>query len=138
MGPAKRICNLKIALLFSALLGLLSIVYAEQLPIKSYTTADGLARDTIGRIVRDSRGFLWFCTAEGLSRFDGYQFVSYTTHQGLPDRRVNDLLETRQGVYWIATGNGLVRFNPTGAMLTKDTPDARQAASLSKLHADSP
>ncbi len=49
MGPAKRICNLKIALLFSALLGLLSIVYAEQLPIKSYTTADGLARDTIGR-----------------------------------------------------------------------------------------
>src|SRR5207244_13063176 len=85
-----------------------------QLPLKTYTTADGLPRDSINRIMRDSRGFLWFCTPEGLARFDGYQFVSYTTHQGLPDRRVNDLLETRHGVYWIATSGGLVRFNPTG------------------------
>lgn len=45
---------------------------AERLPIKIYTPADGLAHEQIKRIVRDSRGFLWFCTADGLSRFDGY------------------------------------------------------------------
>lgn len=123
VGPSNGICSLTTALVFSALLATLG-VYAEHLPIKTYTTADGLARDTIGRIVRDSRGFLWFCTAEGLSRFDGYQFVSYTTHQGLPDRRVNDLLETRKGAYWIATGNGIVHFNPSGAMMRKDSPSA--------------
>src|SRR5262249_2600237 len=44
---------------------------AEQLPIKIYTTAD--------RLVQDSHGYLWFCTAEGLSRFDGYKFTNYTT-----------------------------------------------------------
>jgi hypothetical protein len=32
----------------------------------------------------DSRGFLWFCTNEGLSRFDGYGFTNYSTDQGLP------------------------------------------------------
>jgi ligand-binding sensor domain-containing protein/signal transduction histidine kinase len=90
------------------------VIVAEQLPIKIYTTDDGLARDSINRIVRDSRGFLWFCTPEGLSRFDGYTFTNYTTDDGLPHRSVRDLLETRNGVYWIATGGGLCQFNPTG------------------------
>jgi ligand-binding sensor domain-containing protein/two-component sensor histidine kinase len=88
---------------------------AEQLPIKTYTTADGLARDQINRIVRDAHGFLWFCTPEGLSRFDGYTFTNYTAAQGLPHRSVRDLLETRTGIYWIATGDGLCRFNPKGS-----------------------
>src|SRR5207244_302569 len=74
--------------------------------------ADGLARDGINRIVRDSRGFLWFATHEGLSRFDGYQFTNYTADQGLPQGSINDLLETRNGDYWIATGDGVVHFNP--------------------------
>src|SRR5437868_1832669 len=87
----------------------------ERLPLKAYTTADGLAHNVINKIVRDSRGFLWFCTSEGLSRFDGYSFTNYGTAQGLPHPSVNDLLETRSGDYWVATNGGLVRFNPQGA-----------------------
>src|SRR5688572_24758609 len=79
---------------------------AEQLPVTTYTTADGLAHDRVRRIVRDSRGFLWFCTVQGLSRFDGYRFVTYGTQQGLASASVVDLLETRDGVYWAATGGG--------------------------------
>jgi ligand-binding sensor domain-containing protein len=56
-----------------------SISRAERLPVKTYTTADGLAHNSVHRIVRDSRGFLWFTTAEGLSRFDGYSFNNYGT-----------------------------------------------------------
>jgi ligand-binding sensor domain-containing protein len=89
-------------------------VRAEHLPIKTYTTADGLAHNVVNRVVRDSRGFLWFCTREGLSRFDGYSFTNYSIEQGLPSAIVNDLLETREGVYWVATGGGLCRFNPLG------------------------
>lgn len=88
---------------------------AERLPLKFYTVADGLAHNTINRIVRDSRGFLWFCTEEGLSRFDGYTFTNYGTAQGLPHPAVNDLLETHEGNYWVATNGGLVRFDPKGA-----------------------
>src|SRR5215475_4487648 len=85
---------------------------AERLPIKSYTTADGLPRDYISRIVQDSKGFLWFCTIEGLSRFDGSQFKNYGIAQGLPSRYVNDFLETSDGVYLVATNEGLCRFDP--------------------------
>lgn len=91
-----------------------SFVRAEKLPLKSYTTSEGLAHDRVKKIVRDSRGFLWFCTSEGLSRFDGYEFKNYTRDDGLPHRAVNDFLEKRDGEIWIATDDGLVLFNPSG------------------------
>src|ERR1700738_1049583 len=91
------------------------LAQAERLPIKAYTVAEGLAHNAINKIVRDSRGFLWFCTREGLSRFDGYTFTNYGTDQGLPHANVTDLLETRSGEYWVATYGGIVRFNPKGA-----------------------
>jgi ligand-binding sensor domain-containing protein len=61
-----------------------STLQAKKLPVKTYTTADVLGGDQINRIVQDSHGFLWFCTAEGLSRFDGYEFTNYTTADGPP------------------------------------------------------
>ena len=87
---------------------------AERLPLKPYTTAEGLAHNEVNKIVRDSRGFIWFCTSEGLSRFDGYSFTNYTTTQGLPNPSVRDFLETRTGELWLAAAVGLVHFNPKG------------------------
>lgn len=93
-----------------------SAAHAERLPIKTFTTADGLAHDTVRRIVLDSRGFLWFCTAQGLSRFDGQHFFTYGAAHGLPTISINDLLETSQGEYWVATnGGGVARFTHTDA-----------------------
>ena len=83
---------------------------AERLPIRVYTVEDGLAHARVRRIVRDARGFLWFCTIDGLSRFDGAQFVTYRTADGLPDPWVTDLLITRDGTYWVATDSGVARF----------------------------
>ncbi len=97
------------------LLFLPSLATAERLPLKPYTVADGLPNNVINKIVRDSRGFLWFCTDEGLSLFDGYRFTNYGTEEGLPHPIVSDILETREGIYWVATNGGLCRFNPKGA-----------------------
>ncbi len=87
---------------------------AETLPFKNYTTADGLGHDRVDEIVRDSRGFLWFCTGEGLARFDGYEFKNFSQADGLPHRRVMDLIETRDGKYLVATYAGVAVFNPLG------------------------
>jgi len=103
--------------LFFAFQILTTIAWAEQLPVKTYTTGEGLPRDSVTLIRQDSRGFIWLAAGDGLSRFDGYKFTNYTTDDGLPDRRVNDLIETSRGIYWIATDAGLCRFNPEG--LTK-------------------
>src|SRR5258706_4526005 len=72
-------------------------IFAERLPVKTYTVADGLLRDSVLKINQDSRGFLWLCSARGSARYDGYAFTNFTTNAGLPDRHVNDFLETKSG-----------------------------------------
>ena len=98
----------RIALVFS----LLPLLAARRLPIRTYTTADGLARDRVQCIVQDRRGFMWFCTREGLSRFDGYRFLNYGTDQGLPSANVSALLAGNNGIYWAGTPAGVCRFDP--------------------------
>lgn len=99
-------------LLFLVLFLSVSPAFAERLPIRKFTPADGLPSATVTCAKKDSKGFLWFCTTEGLSRFDGYTFTNYGIEQGLPDRFVTDFLETRDGEYWIATLRGVARFDP--------------------------
>jgi len=88
------------------------LVHAEQLPIRIYRTADGLARNTVNAIAADKNGYLWFGTFEGVSRFDGYEFTNYGLNEGLPHAEVNALLITRDGGLWVGTSRGIFRFNP--------------------------
>src|SRR5215470_10714970 len=84
---------------------------AEQLPLKTYTIADGLAHGSVVSIYQDRKGYLWFGTWEGLSRFDGYGFVNYDRRDGLPHVFINHITEDRQGRLWVATnGGGVARL----------------------------
>jgi len=103
-----------------------SLALAEKLPIKVYTVSDGLAHNKVNRIVLDSRGFLWFCTGDGLSRFDGYAFANFGVDQGLAHPNVTDFLETREGTFTflpaitLATGlsPGTYNVGPCSCFLT--------------------
>ncbi|MFC2094659.1 two-component regulator propeller domain-containing protein, partial [Bacteroidota bacterium] len=41
---------------------------------EKFSTEHGLLQNSIMHMVQDSRGFLWFCTLDGLIGHDGYQF----------------------------------------------------------------
>jgi hypothetical protein len=89
---------------------LATTVPAVRLPVRTYSTADGLPSNAINCVVPDSRGFLWLCTSEGLARFDGYQFETYGVAQGLPHPYVTAFLETRAGRMLVGTFGGLAVF----------------------------
>ena len=136
--------------LLTVCLPVLFFAQAKILPVKTYTAADGLPRDAVYKVRQDARGFLWFCTSEGLVRFDGYGFKLYSEEEGLPSRRVNDFLQARNGEYWIGTSAGLVRFNPNGvagkpmnlaqAMFTEISyetpPPTPQAKTVNEIYED--
>lgn len=98
----------KYILIFGYLLASTGYLFAQQLPFRLYTTADGLPNNQARKIYQDKKGYLWFATSEGLSRFDGYNFTNYDDRDGLGNKRINDVLEDEQGRLWAANnGNGV-------------------------------
>jgi ligand-binding sensor domain-containing protein len=87
---------------------------SERLPLQIYDASNGLVHNRVRSVLADSRGFLWFGTADGLSRFDGSRFVNYGPEQGLPHPLVEEIVEAGPGVYWLATPGGLARLRSGG------------------------
>src|SRR5499426_281886 len=86
-------------------------VCAQQLSVRRYDVSDGLAHSHVAAIHQDRKGYLWFGTQEGLSRFDGYRFTNYGERDGLGHVIVNDVAEDRQGRLWVGTnGGGVARL----------------------------
>ena len=70
---------------------------AKQLPVRLFTSADGLGSSFVNYLARDSRGFIWFCTRDGLSRFDGLQFVTYQIGEQNAQPGIESIFEASDG-----------------------------------------
>jgi signal transduction histidine kinase/ligand-binding sensor domain-containing protein len=102
------------------------ISQAEHLPIRTYTSADGLGSSFVDYMFRDSRGFMWFCTRDGLSRFDGSQFVTYRLGNQTSAPGIEFITETHDGTYWVTTSGGMFKFTSQTLSRPQSSPDGRQ------------
>ncbi|MBN1981879.1 MAG: ATP-binding protein [Chitinivibrionales bacterium] len=96
---------------------LLSQTPLEELTFDHITINDGLSHYTVFAAAQDTSGFLWFGTANGLDRYDGYKFKSFRHDPGdtnsLSDNYITSLCITRSNAIWIGTEfSGLNRFEP--------------------------
>ncbi|MBT4501112.1 MAG: PAS domain S-box protein, partial [Gemmatimonadetes bacterium] len=78
----------------------------------SFGAEDGLLRGSIRSMAVDEAGYLWLGSSNGVSRFDGGQFVHFTAHDGFPESAINDLLSGQDGL-WIAAADGLYLYDGT-------------------------
>jgi len=92
-------------LFFLFLFFLLRILFTQTLPFRHYTVAEGLADTFIKCIYQDSKGYIWFGTSNGLSRFDGIEFRDFPLLEGRSDLYVLDIKEDRNGNTWIGTAS---------------------------------
>jgi ligand-binding sensor domain-containing protein len=83
-------------------------VSAQEFFFIKYTISDGLVNNAVRKIYQDSKGFLWICTWEGLSKYDGHKFTNFSTANGLSHSMVNDIIEVTPGEFYIANNNGTV------------------------------
>lgn len=105
-----------IALLIAAAFAAALPVSAQRLPFRSYSTLEGLSDNYVEMIYQDDKGFIWIATAEGLSRFDGYEFQNYGVKDGLPSQRINDITQDNAGSLWIAANDhGIAYLKPDAA-----------------------
>ena len=83
---------------------------------------EGLSQNSIIRIFQDSKNFMWFCTRNGLNRYDGISFKIYRNSidndQSISNSEVTSICENKNGTFWIGTLNGLNLFDPSNETFT--------------------
>lgn len=85
-------------------------VFPHDYMFKHLEVKDGLSNNQVNAIYKDSRGFMWFGTASGLNRYDGYDIRVYRSQKddetSLLDNYIEDIQEDAAGNLWLRTGAG--------------------------------
>lgn len=111
-NPAQHMRKPRSCIILFLLLFLYAPVHAEELmAFHNLTTADGLSSNQVSAIYRDSKGFLWVGTVNGLNRFDAYSFSSFSAQDGLPGQNILRLAEDMLGRIWVQTSDGSVCYS---------------------------
>lgn len=97
---------------------------------------DGLSQGTVFSILQDHQGYMWFGTADGLNKFDGYSFTHYVhdvnDSTSISDNRAIALAEDRSGRLWVGTiGGGLNLFDRASGTFRRFRANRNDSLSLS-------
>ncbi|MBB6459651.1 two-component regulator propeller domain-containing protein [Flammeovirga kamogawensis] len=108
---------MKIFYVLLCLLQLSIFSFSQELQFDHLTEEDGLTYATVTSILQDDKGFMWFASFKGISRYDGYEMKTYYyekgTNRGPNDNRIASLLQDKKGDIWMGLlNNGLSIFHP--------------------------
>ena len=85
---------------------------------------DGLPHSSVYSILQDKKGFMWFGTADGLSRYDGNALVTYKYSSKDQYEPVNNfvkgkMLEDKEGNIWYCNENGIFKWSALNEAVEK-------------------
>jgi len=94
---------------------ILSVIAQRYERYQTFDVQDGFSSNYVDCIYKDSRGFTWVGTWDGLNRYDGYDVVQYKADvqdsSMLMGNWIFKIFEDHQHNLWICTNNGLSRYN---------------------------
>ena len=131
--------NIFLALVLSVLL--INKTQAQQnrdFFFQKLTTFNGLSSNYIQCIFRDSRGYLWIGTPNGLNRYDGRNIKVYhheaNNPHSLPRESIRQITEDKNGILWLGADFGLIEFNPLNEKFNLYRHEAGNSKSLCEDH----
>ena len=92
--------SIRFILLTYFLFGLIQNNYSQTYPYSHFTVKDGLPSSLVYHVFQDSKGYIWFATENGVSRYDGYEFKNFSKSDGLPDNTVFEIIEDSKNRVW--------------------------------------
>ncbi|MDO6738774.1 hybrid sensor histidine kinase/response regulator transcription factor [Wenyingzhuangia sp. 2_MG-2023] len=96
---------------------------------KSLNISNGLTHNGVTSVFKDSKGFVWIGTYDGLNKYDGFSIKQYkNTYKKdiLTSNRVRAINENDNGDLLIGTDNGLTVYNFKNEKFTKISTVATQ------------
>lgn len=82
----------------------------ERYNIRYIGIQNGLANNAVTSVYKDKRGLMWFGTYDGISRYDGYNFLSFRNEPNDVNSLVNNRIVSICGTHnevWIGTKRGI-------------------------------
>ena len=74
--------------------------HAQSLNYKHYGVEQGLPSSEVYQVFQDSKGYIWFATDMGISRFNGSEFTNFDIENGLANSTVFEIFEDHHGKIW--------------------------------------
>lgn len=106
---------------FIMLMASTTVCYAYSYYFRTIDVKDGLTDCFVRDILRDSRGYIWFSTINGLSRYDGYRFQNYMPVQfGASGNDVSFVRETADKTLWMRCSDDLFTYSYEKGTWQKD------------------
>ncbi len=104
----------KITLIICIVLSDLSVISQKNYSFEHLTKKDGLSQGTVNCILKDSRGFMWFGTNDGLNKYDGSTieiFRHKTNDRGsLSNNLILSIVEDGNERLWISSFDGTLQY----------------------------
>lgn len=105
------------------------------------STKQGLSTGTVNCTFKDSKGYVWFGTLDGLNRYDGYEMKLFKSDKSDPTSLAGNIItsidEDSQGNIWIGTrNNGISIFDwRTGRFqnILVNGPEGLPSGSIQKI-----
>jgi ligand-binding sensor domain-containing protein len=72
--------------------------------------SEGLPSSEVYHAMQDSKGYIWFATSMGVSRYNGYEFLNFSLQDGLPDLTVFNIYEDYKGRIWFTSFSGKLSY----------------------------
>ncbi len=98
----------------------------QQYTITNFTQEQGLQSGTISGIYKDTTGYIWLTSEEGVARFDGYNFKVFRHLPGDSTSLPNDIAWygafPRYGDIYFETQGKFCKYNPATASFTFKLP----------------
>ena len=90
-------------------------VSAKHYYFRNINSNQGLSSNSVNAIYRDSKGFLWIGTNQGLNCYDGYQIKTFKANpidtKSIANNYINNINEDPEGFLWIENRSGYSVFD---------------------------
>ena len=77
---------------------------------RTFNSNNGLAGNEVYEALQDHKGYIWFCTNRGVSRFDGKNFVNFSTANGLGENSILGIHQGTDGKIWCRGISGTISY----------------------------
>ncbi|TFF38524.1 hybrid sensor histidine kinase/response regulator transcription factor [Mucilaginibacter psychrotolerans] len=117
----KFYCLLAVSLFFACIH---SFAQSNQYRFSQLDVSNGLSHNQVNAIFKDSQGFMWFGTASGLNRFDGYTFKVFkhdvNNKSSVRADFIYKIFEGPNKKLWISTRSGFCFYDPDTEQFNDD------------------